>query len=515
MFEKVIILIDMNAFYCSVEENRLPDQLTGNAFGVRQRGLLATVSYKAREAGVPKLVSVVEALNILPDLIIVESDMTRYRDASLMIMTFIRDLFPIEWVIFERASIDEAYLDVTNLVNHLLKTHKSVDEIINHWCGEVDEIHITKDCNNLKFLGYVIGEIDVCHESWEDDVGFDLITNSNRHKIYERLSIGSKIAWFIRNQLCTCLNYRTSAGIATNKILAKIGAGIHKPMNQSIILPNGIQYIRDLKIQNIPGVGSTYFKLLDSKKIHSLMDIKNIANKELEFILPSSVVNYLRDAYHSIDKSLVVEKTLIARFTAESMCNPRTIDDARAIISEQINRMHARLVQEKSIFNRVPCNIGVHIWTKRRKWVKSGVYEFHSLQDEQKFQVFFLKLYNDLLSDIIQKQAFQELPSIHNLGCSASRFKQLEETHSMDSYLIKDSNRKKKNFVESKNIIHSKFGIPRAKKKVKTIDQFLSKKDVSSTEVKTCPKCHHKITVAKYIEHLDHHFALDLYKSEL
>lgn len=57
--------------------------LQGRPLGVRQKGLLVTCSYEARARGVSKMHSIKEALDICPDMIIVDgSDLTPYRRAS-------------------------------------------------------------------------------------------------------------------------------------------------------------------------------------------------------------------------------------------------------------------------------------------------------------------------------------------------------------------------------------------------------------------------------------------------
>lgn len=86
-------------------------ELEGKPVAVRQRNLLVTTNYIARSRGVPKMCSVTEGLKICPDLISIESDMSRYREANRKLMDILKE-FTLE---IEKASIDEAYLDVTSL----------------------------------------------------------------------------------------------------------------------------------------------------------------------------------------------------------------------------------------------------------------------------------------------------------------------------------------------------------------------------------------------------------------
>jgi DNA polymerase iota len=48
--------------------------------------------------------------------------------------------------------------------------------------------------------------------------------------------------------------YRTSAGISCSKMLAKLVSGIHKPDDQSILLPDdAADFVAPLPVRAIPG----------------------------------------------------------------------------------------------------------------------------------------------------------------------------------------------------------------------------------------------------------------------
>lgn len=55
------------------------------------------------------------------------------------------------------------------------------------------------------------------------------------------------------------LGYRCSAGIAHNKILAKLSCGLHKP-NKQTVLPNAAipEFYRNLPIYKIKGLGGKF-----------------------------------------------------------------------------------------------------------------------------------------------------------------------------------------------------------------------------------------------------------------
>lgn len=111
-----IIHLDLDAFYCSVEEGRDPS-LKGVPFAVGgrpdQRGVVSSCSYAARARGVRSAMPMRTALGLCPDLQIVSGHFRAYRAASRQVMKKLRDLTPL----VEQISIDEAFLEVTDLPN--------------------------------------------------------------------------------------------------------------------------------------------------------------------------------------------------------------------------------------------------------------------------------------------------------------------------------------------------------------------------------------------------------------
>lgn len=109
-----ILHIDLDAFFCAVEEQRNPD-LRGKAFAVggkpEQRGVVASCSYPARRFGVRSAMPMGQAMRLCPHLIIVPSTHRAYSDVSRKVMALLSRQTPF----VEQLSIDEAFLDVTAL----------------------------------------------------------------------------------------------------------------------------------------------------------------------------------------------------------------------------------------------------------------------------------------------------------------------------------------------------------------------------------------------------------------
>jgi DNA polymerase-4 len=107
-----ILHLDLDAFFCAVEEQRDPS-LIGKPFAVGgqpdQRGVVASCSYPARKLGVRSAMPMWRAVRLCPDLIIVQHHFDLYHTASHQVMEILQNFTPL----VEQLSIDEAFLDVS------------------------------------------------------------------------------------------------------------------------------------------------------------------------------------------------------------------------------------------------------------------------------------------------------------------------------------------------------------------------------------------------------------------
>ena len=111
---RTIIHLDLDAFFCGVEEQRDPT-LRGRPFAVggrpEHRGVVASASYAARQFGVRSAIPMARAVRLCPDLVVVPPTFAAYRAVSHQVMERLYALTPL----VEQLSIDEAFLDVTAL----------------------------------------------------------------------------------------------------------------------------------------------------------------------------------------------------------------------------------------------------------------------------------------------------------------------------------------------------------------------------------------------------------------
>ena len=111
---RTILHLDLDAFFCSVEETQNPD-LRGKPFAVggkpNERGVVASCSYAARAFGVRSAMPMSRALQVCRNLIVVPGRHKLYGEFSEKVMSKLRDLTPL----VEQISIDEAFLDISDM----------------------------------------------------------------------------------------------------------------------------------------------------------------------------------------------------------------------------------------------------------------------------------------------------------------------------------------------------------------------------------------------------------------
>ncbi|WP_391573988.1 DNA polymerase IV [Cohnella sp.] len=111
---RIILHIDMNAFYCSVHAAEEPSLYRGKPTAVAgsvelRKGIVVTSSYEARARGVRTGMTVRQARSCCPELLIISPDFDIYRKYSRGFMRIAGSFTPL----VEAVSIDECFLDIT------------------------------------------------------------------------------------------------------------------------------------------------------------------------------------------------------------------------------------------------------------------------------------------------------------------------------------------------------------------------------------------------------------------
>jgi len=111
--DRHIAHFDLDAFFVSVEQQRNP-KLIGKPLivgGSSDRGVVTSCSYEARKFGIHSAMPMRAALRLCRHAIVIKSDFEEYSRCSRLVTDVIRDSVPL----FEKASIDEFYIDLTGM----------------------------------------------------------------------------------------------------------------------------------------------------------------------------------------------------------------------------------------------------------------------------------------------------------------------------------------------------------------------------------------------------------------
>ncbi|RTL58975.1 MAG: DNA polymerase IV [Sphingobacteriales bacterium] len=110
--QRIIAHFDLDSFFVSVEVLNDPS-LKGKpvVVGGRERGVVAACSYEARKFGIHSAMPMKTALKLCPNLIVVSGMRGEYSKFS----RWVTDIIAAKAPLFEKASIDEFYLDLTGM----------------------------------------------------------------------------------------------------------------------------------------------------------------------------------------------------------------------------------------------------------------------------------------------------------------------------------------------------------------------------------------------------------------
>lgn len=113
MPDRTIVHLDLDTFFVSVER-LMNSKLNGKPViigGTSDRGVVSSCSYEARRFGVSSAMPMKMALKLCNNAIVVRGDMEEYSKFSRMVTEIIAEEAPV----YEKASIDEHYLDITGM----------------------------------------------------------------------------------------------------------------------------------------------------------------------------------------------------------------------------------------------------------------------------------------------------------------------------------------------------------------------------------------------------------------
>ncbi|CAM9197043.1 unnamed protein product [Ectocarpus sp. 6 AP-2014] len=268
---RVIVHADLDCFYCQVEHVRLGIP-TSVPLAVQQWDGLIAVNYEARKSGVKRGDRTAAAKQKCPQIALVHVEtigaddelddagtrhdkgackvsLERYRTASFAIMA----IFQAHCRRVERASIDEAYLDLTEEAAKL--------------CQEVEA-----------------GSARDVADSPETDLQGTAGHRVDPTNAFDRaLLAGARLTAAMRLAVEQELGFTVSAGIASNKVLAKLASSINKPNKQTVVPAGASSDMLDtVPLRSVRGLGGKLGETVVSwSKAEKASDLKRFSHQDL------------------------------------------------------------------------------------------------------------------------------------------------------------------------------------------------------------------------------------------
>lgn len=225
---RVIMCVDLNAFYPSCEELRDPsligkphatimtDQQEGNNI---TKGVVASSSYEARKLGVRSAMPLSMARELCPSLLLKPVDIPYYHHVSNKVMSMLE----VYADTLEQTSIDEAYLDCTTKV-----------------------------------------------------------LSKYSHSQYSNIE---EYALNIKRTIEDQCNLRSSIGVAPTKSAAKMASDFQKPDGLTIFYPNHLKkLLENLEVERVSGIGAKTQQVLKEMGIRTIgqlakYDVQNLKDR--------------------------------------------------------------------------------------------------------------------------------------------------------------------------------------------------------------------------------------------
>lgn len=154
---KIFFHMDLDAFFCSVEEKYNPD-LKGKAFAVggnNSRSVIGSANYEARKFGIKAGMNIIEARRLCPHLVLTYQNSRYY---SLNSAEFFEEVFSMLGMNVQIFSIDECWVEVT----HLCKNTSPI-EIANKFQKHVQKklnLNVSIGISHSMFLAKMASDLE-------------------------------------------------------------------------------------------------------------------------------------------------------------------------------------------------------------------------------------------------------------------------------------------------------------------------------------------------------------------
>ena len=375
------------------------------------------MNYEARAKGVTRQMRGDDAREKCPDIVLVhvpenreKADLTKYRRAGREVI----EVLLASGAVVERASIDEAYLDLTKLVEARLNTESKVDG------GQVANTHLGGGKGEER--GQMMQE-------WLEEIQEE---GGNPGDI--RLALGAVIVEEIRAEVFAKTSFRCSAGISHCKTLAKLCAGQNKPNGQTVLPQSCVDELyRTLPVTKVRGLGGKLGEsLVEKLEITTMQELANLPTAALAAATDPKTAAWLALLCQGQDGEEVKERELPKSIgCGKNFRGPDILDTEEKVrlrLSNLVEELVERIEVDKEEYCRVARGLTIGVGLEKQGHVsRAGALRSYS------FNAVFQEAWMLLSRLNTSTNPASWTPKIVNLSIGASKF---EDSPSLSSSTI-------------------------------------------------------------------------------
>ncbi|CAG8236053.1 unnamed protein product [Penicillium salamii] len=518
--------------------------------GVQQWNAIIALNYPARSHGLARAISVEEAREKCPSIVLQHVPTWRegcatwayrptttimpgtdkaaldpYRLESRKGLELVKRTLPDSPPpIIEKASVDEMFLDLSAQVHSILL--QRYPALLNVKSLSIEESlplpnTSVSDWRAKSVFGATTGDD---HIDWDD----------------LSLSIGSEIVDNLRREIFENLRYTCSAGIAHNKILAKLASSHKKPNHQTIVLRRGTcEFLSSHKFTKIPGLGGVLgTQIVEKFNTDMVSQLLSISLPQLKEVMGPEIGHRIFNVIRGEENSEVNPRTCVQSMLSAKTFVPKisSIDQAarwlRIFVADLLGRLKKLAVENHRV---CPTIVTLNHFIEGRfgptRSKQTMIPRSTSMNGEMLFKIAY-----DLLSQIV---AEEDSWPCRSLSLRIAGFQDIPKPECLITSYFGAQNRSA-SLVSSPHVGPSglsKYSLDRGLSKGQestqsppaqvepspehdALNHFLTNNEPdggpeSDVNFYPCPHCKSSISMAGVLEHLDWHVALELSDTDM